>query len=64
MANQERARLTVNDLFNELTRYTCRWVMKYRYTHNIQPATLTLLEGIKNLVDPQRLMNPKSLGLE
>lgn len=34
----------------------------YPYLQNRQPAALKLLEGIKNAVDPRRLMNPGSLG--
>jgi FAD/FMN-containing dehydrogenase len=34
----------------------------YPYLQNRQPAALTLLENIKNSVDPRRLVNPGSLG--
>lgn len=35
----------------------------YPYRESLQPNTWALLEGIKNVVDPGRLMNPGSLGL-
>ena len=36
----------------------------YLYKEGRNPDTYALLEAIKNYVDPQRLMNPGSLGLE
>ena len=54
----------LNDLFNELNAVHMQVGKKYRYSHGIQAPTLALLEGIKNVVDPDRLMNPKSLGLD
>ena len=36
----------------------------YPYRQARDPSTWKLLEAIKSAVDPQRLMNPKSLGLE
>jgi FAD/FMN-containing dehydrogenase len=36
----------------------------YPYRQGRDPNTWKLLEAIKTAVDPQRLMNPKSLGLE
>jgi FAD/FMN-containing dehydrogenase len=36
----------------------------YPYRQGRDPNTWKLLEAIKSAVDPQRLMNPKSLGLE
>ncbi|MCL4778712.1 MAG: FAD-binding oxidoreductase [Gammaproteobacteria bacterium] len=35
----------------------------YPYRESLQPDTWALLEGIKRVVDPGRLMNPGSLGL-
>jgi FAD/FMN-containing dehydrogenase len=36
----------------------------YRYRESREPATYALLEAIKQAVDPHRLVNPGSLGLE
>ena len=36
----------------------------YPYRAGRHPATWKLLEAIKDAVDPQRLVNPKSLGLD
>jgi FAD/FMN-containing dehydrogenase len=36
----------------------------YRYLESRQPALRRLLEQIKAAVDPNRLMNPGSLGLQ
>ena len=54
----------LNDLFNELGAVHMQVGKKYRYAHGIQPPTLALLEGIKDLVDTDRLMNPGTLGLK
>ena len=35
----------------------------YPYRESLHPDTWALLEGIKQLVDPDRLMNPGNLGL-
>ncbi len=57
-----RARL--RKLFDEMNAVHLQVGKKYRYVDGAQPATRALIEGIKSVVDPQRLMNPKSLGLE
>jgi FAD/FMN-containing dehydrogenase len=36
----------------------------YRYKEGREPATYALLDAIKSVVDPKRLMNPGSLGLD
>jgi FAD/FMN-containing dehydrogenase len=36
----------------------------YRYKEGRNPDTYALLEAIKDYVDPARLMNPGSLGLD
>jgi FAD/FMN-containing dehydrogenase len=36
----------------------------YRYKEGREPATFALLDAIKSVVDPKRLMNPGSLGLD
>ena len=53
----------LNDLFNELNAVHMQVGKKYRYAQRADAATLEFVEGIKALVDPQQLMNPKSLGL-
>jgi FAD/FMN-containing dehydrogenase len=36
----------------------------YRYKEGREPNTFALLDAIKSVVDPKRLMNPSSLGLD
>ena len=54
----------LNDLFNELNAMHMQVGKKYRYTKGIDGPTLALVQGIKSLVDPERLMNPGTLGLD
>ena len=54
----------LNALFNELNAMHMQIGKKYRYTNGMDPAALELINGIKSLVDPERLMNPKTLGLD
>lgn len=58
------ARNALNDLFDKLGAAHLQIGKKYRYKQGLQPAALQLLEAIKSAVDPDRLMNPKSLGLD
>lgn len=58
------ARDALNDLFDELGAAHLQIGKKYRYRQGLQPPALKLLEAIKSAVDPERLMNPKSLGLD
>ena len=58
------AREALNDLFDELGAVHLQVGKKYRYRQGLQRPTAELLEAIKSSVDPKRLMNPKSLGLE
>ncbi len=58
------ARAALNDLFDELGAAHLQIGKKYRYRRQLQQPTADLLEAIKATVDPQRLMNPKSLGLD
>lgn len=58
------AREALNDLFDELGAVHLQVGKKYRYRQSLQKPTGDLLEAIKSAVDPQRLMNPKSLGLD
>ena len=51
-------------LFDEMNAVHLQVGKKYRYVDGAQPATRALIEGIKAVVDPHRLMNPKSLGLD
>jgi len=37
---------------------------KYHYRQQLSGPAATLLESIKTSLDPDRLMNPKSLGLD
>ena len=57
-----RARL--NDLFNEMNAMHMQIGKKYRYAEGCEPTTLAFVDGIKSIVDPERLMNPGSLGLK
>ena len=58
------ARDALNALFDELGAAHLQIGKKYHYREHLQPQALALLEAIKTAVDPQRLMNPKSLGLD
>ena len=58
------ARDALNELFDELGAAHLQIGKKYHYREHLQPQALALLEAIKSAVDPQRLMNPKSLGLD
>lgn len=59
-----RIRDELNDLFNEMNAMHMQVGKKYRYHKGIEPETFALVDGIKSLVDPARLMNPKTLGLD
>jgi len=58
------ARDALNELFDELGAAHLQIGKKYHYRQQLQPATAALLESIKHSLDPERLMNPKSLGLD
>lgn len=58
------ARDALNELFDELGAAHLQIGKKYHYRQHLQQPTLALLEAIKSAVDPGRLMNPKTLGLE
>jgi FAD/FMN-containing dehydrogenase len=58
------ARDALNDLFDELGAAHLQIGKKYHYKQGLQAPALALLEAIKSAVDPDRLMNPKSLGLD
>ena len=58
------ARDALNELFDELGAAHLQIGKKYHYSQQLQQPALTLLEAIKSSVDPKRLMNPKSLGLD
>ncbi len=58
------AREALNALFDELGAAHLQIGKKYHYSENLEQPALALLEALKNAVDPQRLMNPKSLGLD
>ena len=57
-----RARL--NELFDDMNAMHMQIGKKYHYSQGCEPATLAFVDGIKSLVDPERLMNPGSLGLK
>ncbi len=52
------------DLFKEMGAVHFQIGKAYRYKEGRNPDTYALLEAIKNYVDPARLMNPGSLGLD
>lgn len=58
------ARDALNELFDQLGAAHLQIGKKYHYRQQLQPQALALLEAIKSSVDPDRLMNPKSLGLD
>ena len=58
------ARDALNELFDELGAAHLQIGKKYHYRQHLQQPALDLLEAIKSAVDPERLMNPKSLGLD
>jgi FAD/FMN-containing dehydrogenase len=58
------ARDALNDLFDELGAAHLQIGKKYRYRQQLQAPAAALLEAVKSALDPQRLMNPKSLGLD
>ncbi len=63
-ATVHEAREALNNLFDELGAAHLQIGKKYRYSQMMQKPTLDLLNAIKTSVDPGRLMNPGSLGLE
>ncbi len=58
------AREALNVLFDELGAAHLQIGKKYHYSENLQQPALALLQALKTAVDPERLMNPKSLGLD
>lgn len=56
-------RASLNKLFDEMHAAHMQIGKHYRYAAGALPATLALVDGIKTLVDPGRLMYPKTLGL-
>ena len=58
------AREALNNLFDELGAAHLQIGKKYHYREHLQEPSSSLLESLKNAVDPKRLMNPKSLGLD
>lgn len=58
------ARDALNALFDELGAAHLQIGKKYHYSQHLQQPALTLLEAVKSSVDPKRLMNPGSLGLD
>jgi len=58
------ARDALNALFDELGAAHLQIGKKYHYSQHLQQPALALLEAIKSSVDPERLMNPGSLGLD
>ncbi len=59
-----RLRTALIDIFSELGAIHLQVGKTYPYRQRRDPATWQLLEAIKSAVDPKRLMNPSSLGLE
>ncbi|MDJ0699937.1 MAG: FAD-binding oxidoreductase [Woeseiaceae bacterium] len=57
-------RKALNALFDELGAAHLQIGKKYHFAQQLEAPAAQLLEAIKTAVDPQRLMNPKSLGLE
>ena len=58
------ARDALNALFDELGAAHLQIGKKYHYRQQLSGPAATLLESIKTSLDPDRLMNPKSLGLD
>ena len=58
------AREALNNLFDELGAAHLQIGKKYHYREHLQGPSASLLESLKSAVDPKRLMNPKSLGLD
>ena len=58
------ARDALNALFDELGAAHLQIGKKYHYRQQLGEPAAALLEAIKSSVDPDRLMNPKSLGLD
>jgi FAD/FMN-containing dehydrogenase len=58
------ARDALNTLFDELGAAHLQIGKKYHYSQQLQQPAAALLDAIKTAVDPDRLMNPKSLGLD
>ena len=52
----------LTQLFTEMGLAHLQIGKAYPYLQNRQPSALDLLNGIKNTVDPRRLMNPGALG--
>ena len=57
------AREALNNLFDELGAAHLQIGKKYHYREHLKEPSASLLESLKNAVDPKKLMNPKSLGL-
>ena len=51
-------------LFAEMNAMHMQIGKKYRYLDGMDPAARSLVTGIKSLLDPDRLMNPKTLGFD
>jgi FAD/FMN-containing dehydrogenase len=58
------ARDALNELFDELGAAHLQIGKKYNYRKQLQRPAAALLDAIKAAVDPQHLVNPKSLGLD
>ena len=58
------AREALNALFDELGAAHLQIGKKYHFSQQLDAPAARLLEAIKTAVDPARLMNPKSLGLD
>lgn len=58
------ARDALNELFDELGAAHLQIGKKYHYRQQLEDPAAALLEALKSSVDPDRLMNPKSLGLD
>lgn len=58
------ARDALNALFDELGAAHLQIGKKYHYRQQLEQPAAVLLEAIKSSLDPERLMNPKSLGLD
>ena len=63
-ATVAEVRQRLNELFAEMSAMHMQIGKRYRYVQGLRQPALALVEGIKSLVDPDRLMNPKSLGFE
>jgi hypothetical protein len=60
----EQIRTDLIELYKDLGAVHLQIGKTYRFKEGIEPDTYKLIEAIKDIVDPDGLINPQSLGLE